>query len=157
VFPSTVNLWKSLYLTFGLQRPNFEGLEEYVFKTFNRVYDKTEEGKGLIDFDRFYELRYEDLVRDPVGEMATLYDHLGLGGFDKVLPRLQARLAETADYRTNRYQLSKEQRAEVTRRWGNVIRQYGYETSSQTAKSETAPIERQDAKIPTETRAIPAR
>jgi omega-hydroxy-beta-dihydromenaquinone-9 sulfotransferase len=137
VFPSTVNLWKSLYITFGLQRPTFQGLEEHVYKTFNRVYDKIEEGKGLIDFDRFYELRYEDLVGDPVGQMATLYDHLGLGGFEQVLPKLQAHLANNAGYKTNRYQLGDEQRAEITRRWGSVIRQYGYET--QPAPAPNAP------------------
>jgi hypothetical protein len=137
VFPSTVNLWKSLYITFGLQRPTFQGLEEHVYKTFNRVYDKIEEGKGLIDFDRFYELRYEDLVGDPVGQMATLYDHLGLGGFEQVLPKLQAHVANNAGYKTNRYQLGDEQRAEITRRWGSVIRQYGYET--QPAPAPNAP------------------
>src|SRR5262249_51674170 len=52
VYPSTINLWKSLYITFGLQRPTFKGLDERVLKTFVRVYDKIEEGKGLIDFDR---------------------------------------------------------------------------------------------------------
>jgi omega-hydroxy-beta-dihydromenaquinone-9 sulfotransferase len=117
-------------LTFGLQRPTFQGLEDHVFKTFNRLYDKIEEGKGLVDFDRFYELRYEELVNDPVGEMAKMYDHLGLGGFEALLPRLQAQLAATADYRTNRYQMSDQQRAEVTRQWGRVIRQYGYEPAS---------------------------
>jgi omega-hydroxy-beta-dihydromenaquinone-9 sulfotransferase len=130
VFPSTVNLWKSLYITFGLQRPTFQGLDEHVLKTFVRVYDKIEGGKALLDFDRFYELRYEDLVRDPVGQMANLYDHLGLGGFDEVLPKLKARLAETADYRTNRYQLTDEQRTTITQRWGHVIRQYGYDTQA---------------------------
>jgi len=139
VFPSTVNLWKSLYITFGLQRPNFNGLEEHVYQTFNRVYDKIEEGKGLIEFDRFYELRYEDLIRDPVGQMATLYDHLGLGGFEQVLPKLQAHLANNAGYKTNRYQLSDEQRAEITRRWGSVIRQYGYDTQPAAAASAPAP------------------
>ena len=153
VFPSTVNLWKSLYITFGLQRPTFQGLEEHVLNTFVRVYDKIEEAKTLVDFDRFYELRYEDLVGDPVGEMAKLYDHLGLGGFETVLPRLQARLAATADYRTNRYQLSDQQRAEVIRRWGPVIRQYGYEATSQPAKNEPSALERKSS---AETDFIPA-
>ncbi|HET6327034.1 MAG TPA: sulfotransferase [Planctomycetaceae bacterium] len=143
VFPSTVNLWKSLYITFGLQRPTFDGLEEHVLKTFDRVYDKIEEGKGLIDFDRFYELRYEELVGDPVGEMAKMYDHLGLGGFEQVLPKLQVHLAGNADYRTNRYQMTDEQRAEVTRRWGRVIRQFGYDAPSSAAKTEPGTISQQ--------------
>ena len=32
-------------------------------------------------------LRYEDLVRDPVAQMRALYDHLGLGGFEELLPK----------------------------------------------------------------------
>jgi omega-hydroxy-beta-dihydromenaquinone-9 sulfotransferase len=147
VFPSTVNLWKSLYLTFGMQRPTFAGLEERVLKTFLRVYDKVEEAKSYVDFDRFYELRYEELVRDPVGQMGALYDHLGLGGFEKVLPRLQEYLAATKGYETNRYRLSDEQTAIVTERWGAAIRAYGYDIAP---KHEPAPSEVADAKVPTE-------
>jgi hypothetical protein len=126
LFPSTVNLWKSLYQSHGMQKPNFAGLEEYVYSTFNRLYAKLEEGKKLIDPSRFFEVRYEDLIRDPVGRMRALYTHLGLGGFEEYLPRLESYLAGTAGYETNRYTLSPETRREVTARWGEVIRRYGY-------------------------------
>src|SRR5438105_3822102 len=45
VFPSTVNLWKSLYQTHGLQAPTFAGLEEQVFETFVHMYKRLEEGR----------------------------------------------------------------------------------------------------------------
>lgn len=128
VFPSTVNLWKSLYRTHSLQKPTFAGLEEHVLRTFVRLYDKIEDGKKLIEPERFFELRYEDLVRDPVGEMQALYEQLELGGFDEFLPRLRNYLSSVAGYETNRYQVTDEQRAKVSERWGHVIRQYGYET-----------------------------
>ena len=68
-----------------------------------------------------------DLVRDPLGQMRALYDHLGLGGFDAARPRMQEYLAENAGYQTNKYpDLSPDLRAEITRRWGDVIRKYGY-------------------------------
>jgi hypothetical protein len=126
VFASTVNLWKSLHQTHGLQTPTFAGLEEQVFTTFTRMYQKLEEGRKLVEPSCFYELRYEDLVSDPIGEMWKLYDHLGLGGFEAVRPQLEEYLAKNRDYRTNKYQLAPELRAEITRRWGDVIRQYGY-------------------------------
>jgi hypothetical protein len=129
VFPSTINLWKSLYRSFALQRPTFAGLEEQVLDNFVRVYEKIEEGKTLIDFDRFYELHYEDLTRDPIGQMGALYDHLGLGGFEQLLPRLREYLAGVKNYEKNRYQLTDDQRAKITQRWGHVIRNYGYEPS----------------------------
>jgi hypothetical protein len=126
VFPSTVNLWKTLYRTHALQRPTFAGLEEYVFTTFTRLYEGLERDRGLVRSTRFHELRYEDLVRDPLGQMRLLYEQLELGGFEKILPRLQSYVAKTADYATNRYELPSELRAEITRRWEKVIRQYGY-------------------------------
>jgi len=126
VFPSTVNMWKSLYRKQGLQTPTFEGLEDYVFETFTRMYAKLEETRHLVDDGHFHELRYEDLVRDPIGEMRDLYAHLDLGDFDKVKPRLEDYLASIAGYETNRYDLTPTQRAEITRRWSSVIRRYGY-------------------------------
>jgi omega-hydroxy-beta-dihydromenaquinone-9 sulfotransferase len=129
VFPSTVNLWKSLYVTHGLQKPTFAGLEEHVFETFTHMYKKLEEGRRLVEPSRFYELRYEELVQDPLGEMRRLYEHLGLGGFEKVRPRLEEYLAKNKGYRTNKYELAPEVRAEITRRWGDVIRRYGYAAS----------------------------
>src|SRR5262249_16700320 len=126
VFPSTVNLWQTLYRLHGLQRPTFIGLDQHVFHTFLRLYDGLEKGRKLVDARRFYELKYEDLIRDPVVQMAQLYDHLGLGGFNEYRPRLQAYLATIKGYETNKYDLTPEQRAEITRRWGPIIEHYGY-------------------------------
>jgi hypothetical protein len=126
VFPSTVNLWKTFYRTHGLQKPTFAGLEEYVFTTFLRLHAALEEGKRLLDREHFYELRYEDLVADPVGQMRALYEHFHLGGFNDYLPHLERYLASVKGYETNRYTLTPEQRAEITRRWGEVIRRQGY-------------------------------
>ncbi|HVS38247.1 MAG TPA: sulfotransferase [Gemmataceae bacterium] len=129
VFPSTVNLWKSLYRNHGLQTPTFAGLEEHVFETFNHLYSRLEEGKRLVAPDRFHEVRYEDLIRDPEAQMRLLYDRLGLGGFDAALPRIQKYLGDHAGYQTNRYpSLTPELRAEITRQWGGVIQRYGYTT-----------------------------
>jgi len=138
VFPSTVNLWMSLYHAHGLQNPTGEGLEEYVLDTFTRMYTKLEETRSLIRPSRFFEMRYEDLVRDPVGQMRSLYDQLKLSGFEEVLPRIEQYLTQVAGYQTNRYELPADKRELVTRRWGEVIRQYGY---AREAKPVVKPVE----------------
>jgi hypothetical protein len=131
VFPSTVNLWKALYLSQGLQRPTFAGLEDHVFKTFIHLYARLEQCKHLLAPNRFHELRYEDLIADPIAQMRTLYERLELGGFEELLPRLKTYLDANAGYKTNRYSsLDPELRSEIERRWGHVIRQYGYEGMS---------------------------
>jgi hypothetical protein len=128
VFPSTVNLWKSLYETHGLQVPTFAGLEEYVYSTFTHLYDRLDEGKKQIPSGQYYEMRYEELIADPVGEMRRAYDRLGLGDFEPARPPVERYLKEQEGYQTNRYKpLPPAVEAEVTRRWGDVIRRYGYE------------------------------
>jgi omega-hydroxy-beta-dihydromenaquinone-9 sulfotransferase len=126
VFPSTLKMWKSLYRTHALQRPTFVGLEEYVFTTFNRLYEGLERDRHLLRPSRFYELRYEELVRDPIGQMRALYERLELAGFERTLPRLQEYAAKTAGYETNRYELTPALRAQITARCGEIIRKYGY-------------------------------
>ncbi|HZZ80532.1 MAG TPA: sulfotransferase [Gemmataceae bacterium] len=127
VFPSTVNLWRTLYKTHGLQTPTGAGIEQLVLDTYARMYRRLEEGKQLLGPEQFYELRYEDLIKDPPGEMRKIFDHFKLGGYEQYLPRLQAYLASIKDYETNKYQLSDAQRSAIAERWGEVIRRYGYE------------------------------
>ncbi|BBX96994.1 sulfotransferase family protein [Mycobacterium lacus] len=126
VYPSTIHLHKALYRIHGLQRPTFEGLAEAVLSTYVDLYRKLDEGRDLVDPSRFYELRYEDLIADPEGQLRRLYEHLGLGGFERVRPRVRRYFADRRDYETNTYQLTDEQRAIVTERWGEVIDRYGY-------------------------------
>lgn len=127
IFPSTVNLWRTLNEVQGFQRPNHAGLEERVFADFTQMYDRLEEGKRRLSHEQFFELRYEDLVQDPAGTVRCIYDHFGLGGWEEMAPRLEVFLADQRGYETNKYRLSPEQMSEVERRWGDVIRRYGYE------------------------------
>jgi len=126
VFPSTVNLWRTLYATHGLQIPTNEGIEETVLRTFVRMHEKLEEGRALLRQDQFYELTYEDLVKNPAEAMRAIYRHFGLGGFEACLPKLREHLAGLTSYQRNAYRLSDAQRNLVTRCWGDIIRRYGY-------------------------------
>jgi hypothetical protein len=126
VFPSSIHLLKSLSRVHSLQRPTFEGLDERVLATYVDLYRKLDEGRELVGTSRFYELRYEELISDPEGQLRRLYEHLGLGDFEQYLPRLRQYVADHMDYETNTYELTAEQRAIVDDRWGEVIDRYGY-------------------------------
>lgn len=126
VVTSIVKMLRAVYAHFGLQTPHYAGLEEFVFTTYPKIVQKFEQGREKIDPSRIHELRYEDLVQDPVGQLRAVYDHLNLGGFDEFLPRLQEYLAGEASYRTNHYELSPEKRDEITRRLGDLIQRSGY-------------------------------
>lgn len=134
LYPSTLNLWKTLYRVQGLQVPTYAGLEDYVLDTFVRMYDRFTEDRPLIPEGHFHELRYEDLVADPLGQLEALYRRLGLDGFAAAAPRVRAYLDANKGYETNRYDLTPEQRARITERWGKYIRAWGYPAGDQSEK-----------------------
>lgn len=126
VFASTMRMWRGIMHQQGLQAVPAEGLEEYVYKEFLHMHEKLVEARPLIPESCWHELRYEDLVADPIGQLRLLYGKLGLGAFDAMVPRVQQYLEATAEYQTNRHELAPALLSEITRRWGYVIDQYGY-------------------------------
>ena len=58
--------------------------------------------------------------------MRRVYEELDLGDFESARPAIQQYFAGQKDYKTNRYQMTPEMRAEISRRWATFIRQYGY-------------------------------
>jgi hypothetical protein len=126
VYPSTLNLWEALYRAHGLQRPPFSGLENDVLDTFVRMYDRFDEAKAIIPAGRFHEVRYEDLLCDPVARIDRIYRELDLGDFEPARKHVETYVSGIRTYETNRYDLSPEQCDAVTRHWGPIIRRYGY-------------------------------
>ncbi len=126
VFPSTVKAWTRLSEDQYIGAPRFDGLEDYVLDTFQHMYEVFESTRDLIDPSRFCEVRYEDLAKDPIGQVRTIYDHFGLDDFDKVLPKLQDYAAKKAGYRSDQYQLSADIRERINQQWHLFIQKYGY-------------------------------
>ena len=134
IFPSTVRTWKRFYKDQGAQVPRYEGLDEHVLTTFQRMYDVFEPSRALVPSGRICDVRYEDLVKDPVGEMRAIYERLELGEFDQVRPAIEAYVARTAGYQTGRYELDPQTRDEITRRWLPSMRKYGYAEKGKAAE-----------------------
>lgn len=133
VFPSSVRTWASLFEVQGCQTPSAGALpngapsiEDYVLSTFNELYRDFERARSAIPSQRFCELRYEDLVADPVAQLERLYDHLELGRFEDARPHFAAHIAALRDYRPSRHQVEPDVHSEVRRRWAPFFETYGY-------------------------------
>jgi hypothetical protein len=97
-----------------LQRPNRSSVDTRILTRYRNLHDAWFSERQLIPPGRCHELRFDDLERDPVGEVAKIYGALGLDGFETVLPRLQSYAATQSDYRRNEFPpLSPEESAMV--------------------------------------------
>jgi hypothetical protein len=126
VYASTLNLWRSLFRAHGLQRPTFAGLSGEVLETFVHMHKRLDEARESIPAGRFHEVRYEDLLRDPLERIETIYRDLELGKFEPAREYVEAYLNGVRTYETNRYDLSPAECEAVTQRWRPIIRRYGY-------------------------------
>jgi LPS sulfotransferase NodH len=129
LFPSTIRLWKALCDVQGLQPdlPEYPWLEEEVYSNLEKMYDAYDEDRHLVPPGNLCELKYEDLIADPKGELQRVYSELGLGDFKRMEPGLDRYLQDTSDYKTNRYALPPDVEARVRQRWAKYFEVCGYE------------------------------
>jgi hypothetical protein len=128
VFPSTVKLWRALYSTQGLHNPPYldAWLDDYVLDMFQRLTVAFEEDRHLIPEDRLVEIRYEELVEDPIAAMRSIYERLGIGGFDEAEGPMRAILTDRSDHRVSSYRLPKPIAKRIAERLKPFIDRYGY-------------------------------
>ena len=62
-----------MYRNDGLQVPTYDGLDEHVFSTFARMYEVFQRDRELIPPGQLCEIRYEDLVAQPLEQMERVY------------------------------------------------------------------------------------
>lgn len=125
LFPSTIRLWKSLDEVQALQKPTGEGLDQYVIACLESMYAAFHRQREQIDPANLIDIRYEDLIADPVGQVETIYRQLRLGDFEHIRDAL-TRWARTAhrEYKTNQHQLPAEDEALIRERWSEYFARY---------------------------------
>jgi omega-hydroxy-beta-dihydromenaquinone-9 sulfotransferase len=126
LFPSTMRLWQSLDEVQGLQMPNGRGLDEYVFNCLLRMYRGFEDQRQRLDASTIYDVRYEDLVADPVQEIAEMYEQLDLGPFAPVRAKIAEFVAAQKDYKPNKHRMDDALKARIRERWASYFERYGY-------------------------------
>ena len=128
-FRPRVRLWKSLSEVQGLQVPrdNSSWLERQVLDTFVRMYERFEQDRELVPRGQLVDVRYEDLVADPVDRMREIYRASSTWAILRdVEPLLMRYTMKTRDYRTNQYALPPEVADRVRGRWAPYFQRYGY-------------------------------
>jgi hypothetical protein len=100
--------------------------EDRILDVFERMYDQFESDRALIPEDHFYEIRYEDLITDPLATVERIYERLDLGDFEPARPAMEAYLSQIADYKKNVHQVPEALRTKIEDRCAAYIARYGY-------------------------------
>lgn len=127
LFPSTYTLWMKLAQTHGVQHPKGKGLEEKILSNFEEMYAAFEEDLPLLGPNQFYDVSYDELVKDPVVLLEKIYQTLKIDGFEESREPFSNFASTQKSYKKNKFQISPEIQDAISQRWSGYIQKYGYE------------------------------
>ena len=87
----------------GLQRPDFDSVDDWILNQYDEMYQAFFEQKSLIPTGRMYELSFEHLEQDPIGEVYKVYQTLQLPDFSVAEAKLRAYLKSLEGYQQNTF------------------------------------------------------
>jgi len=126
VFSSTMHLHRVLSRDNSFTSIAPTDLEERVLSSYLAMYHSYHLYRVKIPPERRYELKFEDLEHDPVGQLEKLYAHFGWAGSEQIAGRLAPDLQRHRDFRKNRFELPEDVRQRVADRWEPAFLRYGY-------------------------------
>jgi len=126
VYFSTIKMRNKVLSKLALQNASKKDIEDQVIRNYIRVMESFFEQKKLIPKQRFVEIKYEELVSDPIKEVKKIYSHLKLPGFKNALPQIKKYLDRQKDYKTNVYKIEEKTLKHIYDNWKFTIDLWKY-------------------------------
>ncbi len=110
-----------------LQRDPRRDVEAQIIEQYRDIYDAFFADRAAIPAGQLHEVRFEDLERDPEGELRAIYRQLDLGWPEAWEPRLRRYLASIRGYRKNTHrELDPAVRRRVADAWHRNFEAWDY-------------------------------
>lgn len=136
VHASTVKLMDRFLTQFALQSPGDTDVEEFVSIRYRLIMQEWLKTRDAIPSENFIELRHEDVIRDQVGSVKTVYEQLQLPGFNEFRPQLERYVESLSGYRNNLYQFAPDYLDRVNPYLREFAEMWGYEVPEPTRPSD---------------------
>lgn len=141
VFAAQVPKWRSLCGSWALQTPNIEQLVEDTVRLYPVLMQKFLADRTRIPAGQLAEVRYEELLTDPISTLRRVYTELSLPGFETLENQLQAnRGTSPGRIAGHDVRLTAEQHERVRREWGFAFEVLGYSLDPDQTKEPFADI-----------------
>ena len=126
VLVSTRRMFADLLDMLALQDFDPAEVERCILASYPRMMDKLAADAARLPADRFVEVRFEDLERDPLGEIARVAPLVDARGGDALLRGAERHLRSVAGYRKRTRQIDPEVAETVGRHWSRQLARWNY-------------------------------
>lgn len=101
---------------------------EFFFYAYRALMQAHLAQRPAVPTGQYAEIRYEQLVDEPLGTLRGVYEQLSLDGWAAFEPRLRRYLADIEGYRPGRFRLERDLAARIAQEWAFAFEQWGYDT-----------------------------
>ncbi|MCA9083453.1 MAG: sulfotransferase [Planctomycetaceae bacterium] len=130
VYRSMCHMASKVQPVWGLQKMPPDDIPPMVVDTYARLYNAYLDQKHLIPAGHLFEIRYEDLIANPVHIVRQAYEQLQLGDFTDIEDKLTAYTQQQSSYQRNRHaELEPAARTVLHERWERFFQEFGYRQS----------------------------
>lgn len=129
VIHSSIRTATILAHVFGLEGPDETMVARETMKTL-RTYRLLHEAflrdQALLQENQLMQLRYEDLIADPLTSLQQVYTTLELGDFERLRPALVQQLEQERNYQTRTQEPPQRLVALINEHLGDLVARFGY-------------------------------
>jgi len=126
VYLSTKKMRRNVLDKLALQNASQEDIEHQVIQNYIRLLNSYFDQKEQIPNDNLVEIKYEDLISDPLGQVKHIYSTLKIPGFKYAEPEMRTYLDNQSEYKTNVYAIDDEIIHHVDENWKFTVERWKY-------------------------------
>lgn len=127
VYLSTIKMRHRVLEKLTLQHGDSQLIEQQVIEYYKCLMNSYFKHKNKIPNGNLFELRYEDLVRNPIKQIEHLYSHLDISQFSYAVDGMKSYLDRKKHYKTNKYSVDKNIINYVKENWNFTISKWNYQ------------------------------
>lgn len=144
VFKSGMHLRRAMFEENSLGNIDYDAFEDDVLYIYDRFFKAYERDRQNVPAGNLHEVRYEDLEKDPLGELEKAYDGLRLPGFEDLRTTLEPEIPKLKRYKKNQYStLDPVTKRRIYTRLRPAIERYGYSAEG----ADGLPFETREAEV----------
>jgi hypothetical protein len=126
VYCSSRKFFSAIIPTLSFQHFATDDISATVLDVYEKLMKDYLRDKALIPTEQLFELKYEDLLAQPLEMMEKLYRHLNLGPLEKHNPKLKTYLQEQKSHLPDHYQLTRKELEMIEKRWDFALKEWDY-------------------------------
>lgn len=135
-----IRMWTRMTDAMSLQIRRDPISVDRVLDVYRQMYDQFEIDRQLIPPNHFFEVRYEDLVAQPLSQMEMIYQKLELGDFESMRPAITENLACVSGYKPNQLEVPNEVAEKISASCAAYIKRHNYLTSAEPEPVKKSPF-----------------